>query len=288
MQIGIKNREHKRKGKLHYNTKKYSNPFFQKRKKNLNTNSLPIKIRFFIYLTFFALIFFSWFLFYSKYFKITEIEINGKGSIAHKNIENIVNQTIKSNIFILLPKENLFFFKESKLLAELNKNYYFEYLNIKKDYPHKLILNYQEKEYSAIWSENNNLNFIDDSGIIITTASSTDLKKQYPVIQNNTEFTVIDNKVGVNSLYVPAVIDLSKLLSIYNDELKIDKYIINPAEYNSIKVELTEGPYLLFDISKNLERQVDKLMIVKNEKIKDDFIKKEYIDIRTGDQVYFR
>ncbi|MCK5416761.1 hypothetical protein KAI92_05030 [Candidatus Parcubacteria bacterium] len=290
MQIGEKNREYKKKGKLHYNTKKYSNPFFQnkKKKRSSNTYNFPTKLRLLIILLFFLVLGISWFLLYSKYFKISEIEINGEGKIPATKVREIAENSINKNFFILYPKRNILIFKNKKLIETLKEKYSFDYLNINKKLPNKLIINYKEKEYVAIWQEFENLYFIDEEGYVVTKASTTDIKKQYPLLKNNTEFSIIDNKIGIKNDYLKATIKLSALISSYADELKIENYIIDPKEFNSIKIILREGPYLLFDITKNLEHQVDKLMIIKNEKIKDDFFKKEYIDLRTGDHVYFR
>ena len=56
----------------------------------------------------------------------------------------------------------------------------------------------------------------------------------------------------------------------------------------TIKIKLIDGPGIYFNIDENLKQQLDKLLVIKNEKIKDDFLTKQYIDLRFGDSVYFR
>jgi hypothetical protein len=48
------------------------------------------------------------------------------------------------------------------------------------------------------------------------------------------------------------------------------------------------GPAVYFNIEEDIDKQINKLIIIKNEKIKKDFNKKTYIDLRYGDRVYYR
>lgn len=290
LQIGTNNREYKKKGKLHYNTKKYSNPFFQNAKNNNHkqNNQLPPKVKIAMYFIFTLLLLLFWFLFYSNYFKISNIQTNGEGRIPMEKIQEIANFTIDNSIFSLSPKRNIFLMKQNKLISNLEKKYTFEFINIEKKYPNSIIINYKEKEYAAIWNEFDKYYYIDESGRIINEANLDDIEKDYPYIINKTEFGIIDGNIGIKSNYVTACLNLYKLLSPYEQEIKIKNFTIDANEFNSIKIYLDAGPILFFDISKNIEKQVDKLLIVKNEKIKDDFLNKEYIDVRTGDHVYFR
>jgi len=51
---------------------------------------------------------------------------------------------------------------------------------------------------------------------------------------------------------------------------------------------LIDGPKIFFNTEEGIDKQINKLLVIKNEKLKDDFNGKEYIDLRYGDRVYYR
>ena len=67
---------------------------------------------------------------------------------------------------------------------------------------------------------------------------------------------------------------------------KIDRFIVDSTD--TLKVILVDGPYVMFDLTKDLEKQISKLSVLKDQKLKSDFFNKEYIDLRYGDRVYYR
>ena len=85
------------------NNKKYSNPFFRKKRKNKIFNeysSLFYKIKISIIIFIFILIISTCFLIYSSYFNIKNIQINGKGNIDNEIIKELIWKQTKSNLLI--------------------------------------------------------------------------------------------------------------------------------------------------------------------------------------------
>ena len=71
------------------------------------------------------------------------------------------------------------------------------------------------------------------------------------------------------------------------NDLILEKLIID-SEVDTIKVKILDGPEIYFNISEVLEKQFKKLIILKNERLKNEFNKKTYIDLRIGDSIYYR
>jgi len=67
--------------------------------------------------------------------------------------------------------------------------------------------------------------------------------------------------------------------------LPIDHFIFDTND-NTLKIQITNGPKLYFDISGDIEKQLYKITALRNDILKDDFNKKDYIDVRIGDRVY--
>lgn len=55
-----------------------------------------------------------------------------------------------------------------------------------------------------------------------------------------------------------------------------------------VKEVCKQGPMIFFNIHEKLDKQVAKLLAVVNEKLKNNFGQKEYIDLRYGDKVYYK
>ena len=76
------------RGKNQYGTKKYSNPFFKNtRKKNLRRIEISSRLKIIFILIILGFLALCWFLFYSKYFLIKNINVNGQGRIDIGNIQ---------------------------------------------------------------------------------------------------------------------------------------------------------------------------------------------------------
>ena len=54
------------------------------------------------------------------------------------------------------------------------------------------------------------------------------------------------------------------------------------------KEECQNGPMIYFNLQEDIEKQVTKLLVLMNEKLKNNLGEKEYIDLRYGDKVYYK
>ena len=281
----------KENGKIKTISKSYQNPYFASKKKNkINiSKSLSSRVKTIIILLTLALLGGAWFLIYSDYFTIQDIKINGAGSIPTTAVEAIVREQIDENIFVLWPQKNIFLFTKKKLISSLEQKYSFAALEIRKKLPRSLIINYQEKEYTVIWQENNRYYYLDIDGAIINETSLEEInEKEYPLILNLSPAKITDNQITVplNYLNYARELDLA-LKEHHKEEFKTNNFIID-SELNTVKVELDNGPQIFFNINENMLQQIEKLIVVKQEKIKDFFSKKIYIDLRYGTRVFYR
>lgn len=282
----------KKRGNIHYDSKRYSNPFFQEKKRRQVRidPQLSWKIKLIITSIIIIIVGLLWLFLYSNVFVIKNININGESNnFGPETIREIVDDQIKNNMFILWPQKNIFLFKENALREKMENKYSFEKLEITKNLPNTLNINYIEKKHSIIWKENDKLYYADKSGIITAETSSDDIKdKDYPILENLSDKKINDRHVSVEEKYLGYTLDLyEKLKTHQKDDLIIDKFIVDN-ELNTIKLNLVSGPQILFNTEEPPEKQINKLLIIKEEKMKDNFSTKSYIDVRLGDSVYFR
>jgi len=273
-----------------YSAKEYSNPFFSKNKlkhKRRPQYHISRKVKIILLGFIILIILIIYFLFFSNYFEIKNTEINGEGEIDKNLIESIVYEQIDDSLYVFLPQKNIFIFNENELKRKLETKYSFDFLNIKKELPNKIIVEYREKKYSIIWSEDEKYYYVDKDGYVITETNILDIsEKNYPLIENQKDSRIYNNKAPVEQIYINYATELYKNFKNY-DEFKIEKFILD-SNINTIKIKLIDGPQIYFNINEPIEKQIKKLQIVKEEKLGDDFYKKEYIDVRYGDSVYYR
>lgn len=112
-------------------------------------------------------------------------------------------------------------------------------------------------------------------------------KEKYFIIENKNKDSLIrsDKKIRLSESYLAFIFNLNGELKLYNFEL--DRFIIADQYYNSVFAKILNGPQIYFNVNNSINDQLDNLMLVKNNKIKDNFNRLEYIDLRYGDTIYF-
>lgn len=292
-----KDRFVKNKGKICYNNRRFENPFFRNKKKSINVDfylSAKAKLAIVFLLAVIAGIFY--FFMYSTYFHVTKIEIEGLNRLPKEEIENIVLRQTRKKRFGIFSQRNIFIFDKEALDEELNKKYCFQSIEILTNIPDSVSLVIEEKPYAFIWVEGEKYYYSDEDGYIIEEVNPLDIKeKKYPVIENLSISLLKDKKIGVEKEYTDFIQELytqfnrnPSILKISDDQiLEIEKFIIDN-DVNTVKILTRVGPSLYFNIYETSEKQIEKLIVVKTEKLKNDFCQKAYIDLRYGDKVYYR
>lgn len=274
-----------------YGRKKYANPLFPAKKRK-SVSVADFRIPFYIKLGFLGLVLVLagglWFTLYSDYFMIKNIEAAGQGRLDPRALEEAAWQQARSSIFVFWPRQNIFIYDTARLHGELRGKYFFSSLVIEKKLPASLLISYEEEEYALIWQEGDDYFFADERGLIIDPADLAELAgKSYPLIKNSSSRVLAYGRVPVGEEYLKYVFGVFEKFNLMPDDLKINNFIADD-EINSVKVKVENGPEIYFSLTDDRDKQIDKLLTVKNERLKDDFRKMTYIDLRYGDRVYYR
>jgi len=287
--IKSKNIKLKKKGKLHYSSKDYKNPFFDhKPKKNTSSDqNVILRIKYFAIFGTVLVIALFFYLLYSSIFRIKNVEIIGTGEMDKGEIQKISWETINDGVFVFLPKNSIIFFNEKKLNEKLNKNYFFDFLSIKKDYPDKIIIDFKEKQKSFIWIEDEKYFNADKGGFIIKEISPIDISDlSFPIIENKSKNKIENNTIKIDNAKISFSLELFEKFKNLT-ELKVEKFVLDDNQ-DVVKIKLINGPYLYFGKNLEIEKQINKLTTIKEAKLKSNFFEKEYIDLSFGDSVYYR
>ncbi|MFH1822692.1 MAG: cell division protein FtsQ/DivIB [Patescibacteria group bacterium] len=277
----------RKKSSTSFSKNKHKNPFFQNKRRSNFSQFLTLKIKLIIISVFIVSGGCIYFFCFTNFFIIKQIEITGLTKLTSAEIEEIAWQQTNGRRFIIGSQKNIFLFNETKLINTLNSSYGFDQIIITKKIPNLIKLELKEKSYAFIWHENEKYYYTDINGSVINEVSPLEITgKKYPLIYNETNNQIINNKIGVDIRYVDYVLKLFNEFKSSN-EIIIERFIIDQ-ELNTIKMVIISGPQVYFNIEEDLTKQINKLLVVKKEKLKDDFNKKSYIDLRFGDRVYYR
>lgn len=286
----------KRIKKIDYHKKEYVNPFFRRQKKI--SSGWSWKKRIVSVSIFMAGVILFWFFFYSDFFMITKIEINGLSRIPKDEIEKIILKQTRNKRFGVFAERNYFILDKQMLYDHLDYKYCFENISIKKKLPKTIVATFKERPYAFIYSELEHFYYADSDGKIAKEVSPLDIKeKNYPLIYNESNNFIDDNYVGFDAQYTNYVINLFHLFNTRErmfvispeneNDYVVEKFIFDK-DLNSIKVKILNGPKIIFNIKKPAEEQLEKLRILIDQKVGGNFAKKEYFDLRYGDNIYYQ
>jgi cell division septal protein FtsQ len=281
--------------KYYSKKRKLSNPFFPKKNKRfrlptINLKFIPglVKSKAIYGIVLVALSFLFWFLFINSFFSIRDLEIKGANRVSEEKVRSAIEAQKNEKFLFILPQKNIFLFGKGGAKEKLEELYAFKDIKIEKKLPKKLTIRLFEKDNDFIYLEEGKYYYCDQDGFIITEISPLNIKKNvYPIIENQSDQKIKNSKTPIR----PA--DVSFVKNVHNElinnpyELNIEKYILNN-ELNTAKIKIEAGPEILLNTQEEYKSQIKRLMIIKNERLKEDFIKKSYIDLRYGDKVFIR
>jgi cell division septal protein FtsQ len=269
--------------KQDYQRKNLRNPFFHKPKSGVKTSWLKWLVPLSIALV--ATVF--WFFLASPVWRLNQVTINGLTRAPFETVEGVIWNATDQDSWLGLSRRNIFLFDTETVCQQLIDTYNLTDCEISKKFLHELVVTGFERPYAFIWQEKNDIFYASSDGYIIKDQKVTEEDKgKYFILENKNPDSLIgqDNKINVNSDYLGFAFKLSELIT-HNRELSLEKFMID-WEFNTLKVKFKDGPEVYFNTRDQADTQLDRLLLVKKEKIKDNFSKTEYIDLRYGDKIF--
>lgn len=288
----------KKRKRLFYYNKNYSNPFFRQRKRNVFRN-LPGKFswRFkLIFLLILAIIItIIWFLFFFSQFDIKIIEIEGNKRISADEISDFTWKQTKEKRFLFGSQKNLNLFNEDEFSDSLKEKYNFNDVAIKKRPFHKIIVRIEEKNCSLIWYEEEKYYYIDSDGYVISGANPLEInQKDYPLVENKGNLIISEKRVKIKKEDIEYIV---KLFQEFKNNLKnfnigegqtfeIDRFIVDN-DIDTAKIALINGPIIYFNTSADMNEQINKLTAFISQTLKNNLKNIKIIKLKYGDRIYY-
>ncbi len=274
-------RSHYNKIKKDYQNKKRHNPFFHKRQEG---KYKYIKRGVFVFVVLLVLIYFF---LSASIWRWRNIKIEGlTNKVSPKKIIQTIKQQADNKRYLIFKQDNIFLFNTSEAEKNILHSFNFNSVKVTKSWFHTINVSIRERSYLFIFKEKDKMFFGSADAYLDKerTIKSTDFTR-YFILENKSNKSLIDNdKININLAYLKFIINLNKYLS-QKTSLKVERFILDQ-EFNTIKVKFKNGPLVYFNIKDNLIRQVKFLLLVKNKKIKDNFKKTNYIDLRYGNKIF--
>lgn len=283
----FKKKINRSKKKHFHNEKKYTNPYFLKNKKKplikIPAYSWRAKITALLILS--IIIGFFWLIFFAPIFNIKEVIIRGAIKTPVKEIENFAWDQTKVNWG---RGVNIFLFNKNNLIKTINEKYNLDKLLVEKRLFNKIIISFKEKQQSIIWFEVDKYYYADLEGNIINEINLLDISQEnIPLVYNSGDNKIVDKKIKINLDKIKFILNLFSEFKDKKHNFEIERFNINNEE-NTVELKVIGGPIIYFNIKDDIIKQADKLNTLISQKLKDDFIKKAYIDLRYGDKIYYR
>lgn len=280
----------RKRKKRDYGPKKYSsNPLFgNKRKRPSHKKSkLNLLMPAVILSVFLSMGSLAWLALFSEHFKIKNLDISITGTINNEELkEKFWQQTKGRRLFF--PESNYFVFNSGYLERKLRDEYNLESIKVSRGWPDKIRIEAVLKKYSLAWTEAQRYFFLDEFGNIVQETGQNDPElKKFAIVVNEGKSRIKDKRIDIDREQLKFILALYAELPAFNKLFQYDKFIMD-SNLHTIKLATKQGPMLMFNTNESLNNQIAKLNTVLKEKIRKNFSKKHYIDLRYGDMVYIQ
>lgn len=282
-----------------YQRKSFRNPFFSHSKK-----TKPQRRLFFLPLILLIVFIVGlYFLNVSDFLKIKNIEVRGNQKVSSKEIKAVVLNQLTKKRFLIFPQSNILFFNKKVVRNELDKNYLFADLRIKKRYFNTIEIEIEEKTNLVVWISNSKQYYLDLLGTAVKEIEPADrlvyqqqgeteivragiITSDYPVIYDQSNQLVKIGQKIVEKKIIDFVVSLNdKFLKQF--DFATDYYLMPNQAASEITLITKEGWRVYFNLNELAENQAKLLSVILAEKIQDRK-NLEYIDLRFGERVFYK
>ncbi len=274
--------------KIDYNQKRYTNPFFQQRKKSELT---PLKIIILWVVVFLMVI--SLLLATTYYFGITKGKLMISGftievpkTIAKADIERYAWQQADQMRYVFLTQHFLPLFNTKELSNKLNQQYLLGSVEILKKWPNKIDIKLTGKPYHLIWQEGGMDYVVNRYDLASAPANQSDASN-LTVVENKGSNKITNNVITLPSDKINFICELSAIIKKLEPQYPIQKFEIDDQTLHTITAQ-SNALKLYFNDQLDPGLQIEKLLTAIKQGVLVNKKPSSYIDLRWGDKIYLQ
>lgn len=237
----------------------------------------------------------GWWLFFSGYWDIEKIEVHGVSRISKEAIREQAREQTKEKKLVFLDQKNLMLFDKQELIGELRDKYHFPEIDIDKKITDKLIITIKENQCAYILKENEKYYKIDKENYVLDTQNEIEDEDTPIIINSEGQAKVTGDRSYIKSNYVDYIIELYGYLEENSEDMEIENFILDNqipdmegVEKNTIKMQLKNAPMVYLSMESTPEQQIEKLLLLKEKELQQEFQNKEYIILKYGDRIFYK
>lgn len=226
-------------------------------------------------------------LFYSPLLQINRIEIKGTVSIPAETLdEKFVRWQLDQRRFLIFKQSNILLFNKSWLTENILNQFSTDSLVIDKKLPHTLIVTIVEKKPQLIWQTGEQQLYLGEQGIVSSTVSSVDVTDDVPTVTDESGEAVSPGDTVLSQDRISFITSLISQSGSWMN-VTVTGYSITSKISVQFNVHTEAGYDIYFDMSRDLDQQIEKLNRVLETKIQEEQ-PSAYVDLRIGDRVYIK
>ena len=232
-------------------------------------------------------------MFFSRYLEILKIDVQGTVKTDAQALITLIKQQISGKYLNLIPKNNLLLLSKDKIVNQIMEDFkLIEKLKIRKIFPNALEVTVQERTLAMVLKSNQNALEVDTQGLAFAEAdlSANHLGEQEVIIFiNEGDKEIEKNQKVLEADKVSYLLKMREQLK-ENLGLEIEKEIKTPQFISGdLRVKTIEGWMIFFDMNITLQKELNMLKVVLDEKVGgENRSNLEYVDLRTDNKVYYK
>lgn len=229
----------------------------------------------------------AYFLLFSAYFAIKNIEIEGLKSVSDSEVRSELETILEQKGYFSHAYANYFTLRISNLSEILLEEFpKIQNAAIDKIYPDTLRVKISEREIVGVWcrAKENGCFYIDKEGVVFETAP----KSYGSIVFLVTDKRDTDSGLGKAVLNREDILKFEKITGLLsrNFPFGVREFVIN--ENGKIEISTSENWKLLLGDDGDIKNQFSNLKYVLDEEIREKRLNLEYVDLRLGNRIYYK
>lgn len=195
-----------------------------------------------VWLTIFFIIFAggAFFVFFTPFFQITTVAIDGTRNIAREDLEAIIGDYRSSRKFLVFPRNNMLFFGAEEAQAAVRENlenkFALEDIDIIKNYPDGIEVRVVERIPGLLWVSDGRKYLLDMEGVPTEELADESKEGEYPHIVDKNAAPVQPGKQIISA-------DLVRFVLLLDKEFT-DRTGLKIREYSIPRIQCQEKTYV--------------------------------------------